>query len=145
MNNINLIGRLTKDPEVKLTQSSTKYCRFCIAVDGIKDREGNIPADFIDCIAWSKAAELVYKYFRKGSRIGINGRLHTTIYESDGGEKRKFCEVVVNSIDFLDPKKNESADTGAESAPTQVREDPPTAKNEKIQPVDSELDLPFEI
>ena len=145
MNNINLIGRLTKDPEVKLTQNGVKYCRFCIAVDGIKDKDGNTTADFIDSIAWNKTAELVTKYFRKGSRIGINGRLHTTMFESDGGEKRKFCEVVVNAIDFLDPKKNESADNGAENDTTPVREDPPTAKNEKIEPVDSELDLPFEV
>ena len=145
MNCINLIGRLTKDPEVKLTQNSTKYCRFCIAVDGIKDKEGNIPADFIDCIAWNKSAELIGKYFKRGSRIGINGRLHTTTFETDGGEKRKFVEVIVNSIDFLDPKKNESADTGAETAPAPVREEPPKAPEQKIQPVDSELDLPFEI
>lgn len=141
MNNVNLIGRLTKDPELKTTQNDTKLSRFCIAVDGMKDRDGNTTADFIDCIAWNKAAELVTKFFRKGSRIGINGRLHTTTFETDGGEKRKFVEVIVNSIDFLDPKKNESADP----APEPEREDPPTAKNEKIEPVDSELDLPFEI
>ena len=141
MNCINIIGRITKDPEVKLTQNGTKYIRFCVAVDGIKDREGNIQADFIDCIAWSKSAELIGKYFRKGSRIGINGRLHTTTFETDGGEKRKFCEVVVNSIDFLDPKKTETEDP----APEPEREDPPTAKDVKIQPVETELDLPFEI
>lgn len=138
MNNVNLIGRLTKDPELKTTPNDTKLSRFCIAVDGMKDRDGNTTADFIDCIAWNKTAELVTKFFKKGSRIGVNGRLHTTSFETDGGEKRKFVEVIVNSIDFLDPKKTESA-------PDQVREDPPTAKNEKIEPVDSELDLPFEI
>lgn len=140
MNSINLIGRITKDPEVKLTQNSTKYCRFCIAVDGIKDKEGNIPADFIDCIAWSKSAELIGKYFRRGSRIGINGRLHTTTFETDGGEKRKFCEVVVNSIDFID-KKSESTDNSSDPR----EPEPPRAPEKKIEPVESEIDLPFEI
>lgn len=140
MNSINLIGRITKNPEVKLTQNGTKYTRFCVAVDGIKDKDGNIPADFIDCIAWSKSAELIGKYFRKGSRIGINGRLHTTTFETDGGEKRKFCEVVVNSIDFID-KKAESADNGSDTR----EPEPPRAPSKKIEPVDSEIDLPFEI
>ena len=140
MNCINLIGRLTKDPEVKLTQNGTKYIRFCVAVDGIKDKEGNIPADFIDCIAWNKSAELIGKYFKRGSRIVINGRLHTTTFETDGGEKRKFCEVIVNSIDFID-KKSESADNGSEPK----EPEPPRAPEKKIEPVESEIDLPFEI
>ena len=141
MNNVNIIGRITKDPELKYTRSETAYTRFCVAVDGMKDKDGNTTADFIDVIAWSKAAELVSKHFKKGSRIGVNGRLHTTSFETENGEKRKFTEVVVNSIDFLDPKKVETEDP----APEPEREDPPTAKNEKIEPVDSELDLPFEI
>ena len=141
MNNVNIIGRITKDPELKYTRSETAYTRFCVAVDGMKDNEGNTTADFIDVIAWKKSAELITKYFKKGSRIGINGRLHTTTFENDNGEKRKFTEVVVNSIDFLEPKKTETEDP----APEPEREEPPTAKNEKIQPVETELDLPFEI
>ena len=140
MNCINLIGRITKDPEVKLTQNGTKYTRFCVAVDGIKYKEGNMPADFIDCIAWNKSAELIGKYFKRGSRIGINGRLHTTTFETDGGEKRKFCEVIVNSIDFID-KKAESTDNSSEPK----EPEPPRAPEKKIAPVESEIDLPFEI
>lgn len=141
MNNVNIIGRITKDPELKYTRSETAYTRFCVAVDGMKDKDGNTTADFIDVIAWNKSAELITKFFKKGSRIGINGRLHTTSYETENGEKRKFTEVVVNSIDFLDPKKAETEDP----APEPEREAPPTAKDVKIQPVESELDLPFEI
>lgn len=143
MNSVNLIGRITKDPELKYTRSETAYTRFCIAVDGMKDNDGNTTADFIDVIAWKKSAELITKYFRKGSRIGINGRLHTTSFETENGEKRKFTEVVVNSIDFLDPKKTETEDPAPEPEPE--REAPPTAKDVKIQPVETELDLPFEI
>lgn len=140
MNNVNLIGRLTKDPELKVTPNDTKLARFCLAVDGMKDRDGNTTADFIDCIAWSKSAELIGKYFRKGSRIGINGRLHTTTFETDGGEKRKFVEVIVNSIDFID-KKSESTDNSSDPR----EPEPPRAPEKKIEPVESEIDLPFEI
>ena len=141
MNNVNLIGRITKDPELKRTSSDKAFTRFCIAVDGMKDKDGNRTADFIDCIAWNKSAELITRYFKKGSRIGVSGRLHTNSYETDAGEKRKSTEVIVNEIDFID--KKESSDTGSDTE--EPREAPPTAKNEKIAPVDPELDLPFEI
>ena len=141
MNNVNLIGRITKDPELKRTSSDKAFTRFCIAVDGMKDKDGNRSADFIDCIAWNKSAELITRYFKKGSRIGVSGRIHTNSYETDGGEKRKFTEVIVNEVDFID--KKESSDTGSDTE--EPREAPPTAKNENITPVESELDLPFEI
>lgn len=141
MNNVNLIGRITKDPELKRTSSDKAFTRFCIAVDGMKDKDGNRTADFIDCIAWNKSAELITRYFKKGSRIGVSGRLHTNSYETDAGEKRKSTEVIVNEVDFID--KKESSDTGSDTE--EPREAPPTAKNENITPVESELDLPFEI
>jgi hypothetical protein len=62
MNNCNFTGRLTKDPELKTTQSGKKYLRFCLAVDGIKDKDGNKTADFVDCIAWNKSGEIIAQY-----------------------------------------------------------------------------------
>ena len=96
MNTCNFTGRLTKDPELKTTQSNKKCLNFCIAVDGIKDKDGNTTADFIDCVAWNKSAEIIAQYARKGSKLGISGRLHTTINEVNG-EKRKYTEIVVSS------------------------------------------------
>lgn len=145
MNIVSIIGRMTKDPELKYTKAEKAYTRFCVAVDGMKDKDGNRKADFIDCIAWNKAAELITNYFSKGSRIGVSGRLHTTTYETDDGEKRKFTEVMVNEIDFLDPKKESSGAGEVEPDPEEERPTPPTPKNEKIAPVESEIDLPFEI
>jgi single-strand DNA-binding protein len=125
MNSCNFTGRLTKDPELKTTQSGKTYLRFCLAVDGIKDKDGNKTADFVDCVAWNKSAEIIAQYARKGSKLGISGRLHTTTYEKDG-EKRKAVDVVVNEFDLLDSKPKDQAQT--ETAAT-----------------DEEPELPFEV
>jgi single-strand DNA-binding protein len=110
MNSCNFTGRLTKDPELKTTQGGKNYTRFCLAVDGIKDKDGNKSTDFIDCVAWSKTAEIIAKYARKGSKLGISGRLHTTTYDKDG-EKRKSVDIVVNEFDLLDSKPKDQAQT----------------------------------
>ena len=110
MNNCNFTGRLTKDPELKTTQSGKKYTRFCLAVDGIKDKDGNKTADFVDCVAWNKSAEIITQYARKGSKLGVSGRLHTTTNETNG-EKRKYTEIIVNEFDLLDSKPRDQAQT----------------------------------
>ena len=110
MNSCNFTGRLTKDPELKTTQGGKNYTRFCLAVDGIKDKDGNKSTDFIDCVAWSKTAEIIAKYARKGSKLGVSGRLHTTTSEVNG-EKRKYTEIVVNEFDLLDSKPKDQAQT----------------------------------
>lgn len=110
MNNCNFTGRLTRDPELKTTLSGKKYTNFCLAVDGIKDKDGNKTADFVDCIAWNKSAEIIAQYARKGSKLGVSGRLHTTTYDKDG-EKRKSVDIVVNEFELLDSKPKEQAQT----------------------------------
>jgi single-strand DNA-binding protein len=109
MNSCNFTGRLTKDPELKTTQSDKKYIRFCLAVDGIKDKDGNKTADFVDCIAWNKSAEIIAQYARKGSKLGVSGRYHTTTYDKDG-EKRKSVDIVVNEFELLDSKPKDQAE-----------------------------------
>lgn len=133
MNTCNFTGRLTKDPELKATQSDKKYTRFCLAVDGIKDKDGNKTADFIDCIAWNKSAEIITQYARKGSKLGVSGRLHTTMYETDNGENRKRVEVIVNEFDLLDSKPKDQAEQSQE----QSQELPDQAETPS--------ELPFEI
>ena len=132
MNNCNFTGRLTKDPELKTTQSGKKYLRFCLAVDGIKDKDGNKTADFVDCIAWNKSAEIIAQYARKGSKLGISGRLHTTTTEANG-EKRKYTEIIVNEFDLLDSKPKDQAEQSQE----QPQEIPDQAEIPQ--------ELPFEI
>jgi single-strand DNA-binding protein len=124
MNNINLIGRLTKDPELKQTQAGAYFVPLCVAVDrGDKNRT----TDFIDCLAWNKTAEFIAKYFKKGKPIEITGKLTTRTYEKNDGTKVKATEVLINEVGFV-IGANEQA-----------------AKKEEPEPSDLEPTLPFEV
>lgn len=116
MNNITLIGRLTKNPELNTTGNGTKYSRFSISVSRGKVKEGDPKADFIPCIAWKSTAEILAKYAHKGQLIGVNGKLNVKEYEKDG-EKRKAFEVLVLVMELLGGKptadKPEDEDNGA--------------------------------
>ena len=139
MNTCNFTGRLTKDPELKTTQSGKKYTMFCLAVDGIKDKDGNKTADFVDFVAWNKSAEIIAQYARKGSKLGVSGRLHTTIKE-DNGEKHKYTEIIVNEFDLLDSKPKDQAD----NSNPQVDNVNPQVDNVNA-PIDTPSELPFEL
>lgn len=106
MNCINIIGRLTKDPELKFGQSGTAYAKFSIAVPRKMDKD---KADFFNCVAFKKTAETIANYFRKGNQIGITGNLQINEYEVNG-EKKKSVDIFVESITFLDKKKTEKTD-----------------------------------
>ena len=135
MNTCNFTGRLTKDPELKTTQNNKNYVRFCLAVDGIKDKDGNKTADFVDCIAWNKSAEIIAQYARKGSKLGVSGRYHTTTYDKDG-EKRKSVDIVVNEFELLDSKPKDQ--------PAQAQQ-PQDQPQELPDQAETPLELPFEI
>ncbi|WP_348688262.1 single-stranded DNA-binding protein [uncultured Dubosiella sp.] len=107
MNSVNLIGRLTKDPEIRMTQSGTKNCSFTLAVNRMVKQEGYPDADFINCVAWNKTAELMAQYLHKGSQIGVEGRIQTRNYENKQGTRVYVTEILVNSIQFLGSKKQE--------------------------------------
>lgn len=102
MNIAILMGRLTREPELKYTSNGKAYTTFTLAVQKTKDE-----AEFIDCVAWEKTAENIAEYFRKGNRILIQGRLNVSSYEQNG-EKRKFTRVLVNIFEFVDSKNSES-------------------------------------
>ena len=113
MNNVSLIGRLTADPELKHTQSGIANVRFNIAVDRSFVKQGEErQTDFITIVAWRQTAEFICRYFSKGRRIAINGEIRTGSYTDRNGGKRYTFEVWVNSAEFCDTKKNESADSG---------------------------------
>ena len=88
MNVCVLLGRLTKDPELKTTQSGKSVVTFSLAVDGFKD------TDFIDCVAWNATAENLAKFKKKGEQIALTGRITTRSYEDRNGNKRKAVEVL---------------------------------------------------
>ena len=98
MNIAILMGRMTRDPELRYTSGGKAYTNFTLAVQKTKDE-----AEFIDCIVWEKTAETIAEYFRKGNRILIQGRLSVSSYEQNG-EKRKSTKVQVFSFEFVDNK-----------------------------------------
>ena len=96
MNIVILMGRMTRDPELKYTSGGKAFANFSLAVQKTKDE-----VEFIDCTTWEKTAETIAEYFRKGNRILIQGRLSVSNYEQNG-EKRKSTKVVVNSFEFVE-------------------------------------------
>lgn len=108
MNNISLVGRLTADPELKQTQSGISVTSFSIAVDrpGSKDT-----TDFLPVVAWRQTAEFVCRYFGKGQRIGLTGKLTSRKYEDKNGNTRTAYEVVADHVEFVESKKASEGNT----------------------------------
>ena len=116
INNVVLTGRLSRDPEIKQTQSGVSVCNFCIAVDRqYKSGEEKI-CDFINCVAWRGTADFVSKWFHKGEGIGVTGSIQTRKWVTESGENRYATEVLCQQVSFLEGKKNavEAAQTPAE-------------------------------
>ena len=107
MNKVILVGRLTKDPELRATASGFNTANFSIAVQrNFKNREGNYDADFVNCVAFRNQADFVSKYFKKGNMIGVEGRIQTRNYDAQDGSKRYVTEVVVENIEFVGSKND---------------------------------------
>ena len=130
MNNVNLIGRLTKEPELRYLQlgNSGAVVRFTIAVDKQLSREKkaemesrNQPtADFINIVAWGKTAENVAKFTQKGKRVAITGRIQTGSYQGQDGSKRYTTDVVASNVEFIDWKDSNTSygNQGSTNAPS---------------------------
>lgn len=105
MNTVQLIGRLTKDPDLRFTQNGTAVASFTLAVNrNFKNQQGEYDADFINCQIWRKAAENLSNFTHKGSLIGVEGRLQTRNYENKDGQRVYVTEVVVSVFHLLEPK-----------------------------------------
>lgn len=105
MNNVSLVGRLTKNPELRNTQNGNAVTNFTLAVDRRFKSEGQPEADFINVVVWGKTAEFAQKWFTKGLRIGVIGRIQTRTWEDKDGNKHYATEVVGESVEFADGKK----------------------------------------
>lgn len=117
------IGRLTRDPNVKYTQSGKAYASFTLAIDRRKSADGDQQAEFIQCVAWEKIAEVISQYTGKGRKIAVEGRIQTRSYEKDG-RKNYVTEVVVQSMEFCDSKGGGASTTnGGAYAGTPVPDD----------------------
>ncbi len=119
MNYVSLLGRLTKDVELKQTSTGKTYCRFSLAVKKEFAKDG---ADFINCIAWDKRAELLANYFSKGQRVLIQGRLSTSSYEVNQ-EKRYLTDVVVDKISFIESQSSATSYSSSKSTDIDIPQD----------------------
>lgn len=122
MNAVNLLGRLTKDIELRKTQSGKSFARFTLAVNRrTKNEQGKQEADFISCVVWDKRAETMYQHLRKGSQVGIEGRIQTGSYERDG-QRVYTTDVVVENFDFLESRNEKPTEQYHENVNHEVAE-----------------------
>ncbi|MCK9536134.1 MAG: single-stranded DNA-binding protein [Bacilli bacterium] len=109
MNKVILVGRLTKDPELKRTNNDIPFVMFTVAINRIyANKQGEKQTDFINCVAWRNQAENLARYMRKGSLVGVDGQLQSRSYDDANGIRRYVTEVVSDNIHFLEPKSARS-------------------------------------
>lgn len=138
MNKIILIGRVTKNIELKFTQSGTEVADFSLAVTrNFKNPDGEYDADFINCIVFGKLANTISNYVRKGDRLAVEGRIQVRNYQNSEGRNVYVTEVVVSNVDFIEAKKSEPK----EEVPRNEGIDP--FANNEVQLEISDDDLPF--
>lgn len=154
LNHIVVMGRLTRDPELRYTQSQLPVASFTIAVDrdySGKDG-GEKQTDFIDCVAWRQTAEFVSKYFSKGSMAVVSGRLQLRDWTDRDGNKRRSAEIVADSVYFGESKRNsDSQNAGNYQTPSGTNQQPkPAGQAVNVPPPgqfaeldDDDGDLPF--
>ena len=130
LNRIILMGRLTRDPELRKTGNGTAVTSFTLAVDrDYKPQDGERETDFIDVVAWRGPAEFVFKYFSKGRMAVVEGRLQVRDWTDKDGNKRRNTEVIADSVYFGDSKKAPESDMPAEPS-GEIRELPDEEKGE---------------
>lgn len=108
LNQIVIVGRLVRNPELRETENGKKVSNITVAVPrSYKNIKGEYETDYIDCVLWTGIAENTVEYCKKGDLLGIKGRVQTRIYETDDDKKRQVTEVVAEKITFLSPKDKE--------------------------------------
>jgi single-strand DNA-binding protein len=144
MNKVQLVGRLTRDPELRTTGNGVSVCSFTVAVNRrFRNAQGEYEADFINCVAWRQSAEFLAKYFTKGRMVGLVGSIQTRNYEKDG-QRVYVTEVSVDEVEFVE-SRNASSDSAPMSTPA------PAPSNDNSFDIDSSFmampsaddDLPF--
>lgn len=119
INEVVIVGRLARDPELRHTTNGKPVCGFTVAVDRYMGKDNGNEADFIPVVAWNSTAEFVSKYFGKGKKIIVKGNLRQRSWEDNDGKKHYVLEVWAEKVDFADGKKNESV-----SGPEQPEREP---------------------
>ncbi len=163
LNRVVLVGRLTKDPDLRYTANGTAVANFTIAVNRpFSNQQGDREADFINCVIWRKPAENLANYMSKGSLIGVDGRIQTRSYDGQDGKRVYVTEVVADTVQFLESKSsNRGSSTGSggqgsgnyQNNQSQNQQQMPSQNesnqqrnnvSESLEPIDiSDDDLPF--
>lgn len=141
LNQISIMGRLTRDPELRYTQSNVPVCSFTVAVDRDYAANGEKQTDFIDCVAWRQTGEFVSKYFAKGSMIAVIGRLESRKWTDKDGNKRTSWEINADHCYFGGSKNDGERSQAAPSTP--VSNAPAQGKFQDIDPDEDDGELPF--
>ena len=142
MNKVILMGRLTRDPDVRYSagENSTAVARYTLAVDRRFHRDGDATADFIGCVAFGRQAEFAEKYLRQGTKIAITGRIQTGSYTNREGQKVYTTDVVVEEQEFAE-SKNAGGNNGGYSAP-QHNNPAPSANTSDLGSADGFMNIP---
>lgn len=120
MNKVFLIGRLTRDPELRYTGNNTAVASFSLAVNrNFTNQSGEREADFINIVVWRKQAENVKNYLSQGSQVAIDGRIQTRSYDDNNGQKRYITEVIADNVEFLGTKGSNSMTQSNQHSPSQ--------------------------
>jgi single-strand DNA-binding protein len=142
LNKVILIGRLTRDPEVRYTNANTPVASFTLAVNrNFKNRDGNYDADFINIVAWRKLAELCSNSLHKGSLIAVTGRIQTSSFDGKDGVRRYTTDVIADEIAFLE-KKNARPSDSDNNALYEKQDNNYGIPVDGFNPIDDD-DLPF--
>ena len=132
MNNVVLMGRLTRDPELRYTASGKPVCQFTLAVQrNYKNKEGNYDADFINIVMWGSNGERLSNTVNKGQRVLINGQIQVRSYTNKDGDKRWVTEVIANKFEYIENKAANEADFEK------------TFGEEKTVPINYDEEIPF--
>ena len=139
MNSVNLTGRLTRDPDIRYTDGGTSIARFSIAVDRKFTQENGPKADFPNCIAFGKTAEFIEKWFFKGMKIEVTGRIQTGSYKNQDGNTVYTTDVVAEQVGFAESKASSNANNGL------AKEEKPTPGDDGFMNIPDGIDeeLPF--
>lgn len=144
MNKVILKGIISKDIELRSTTSGVEVAAFNLAVQrDFKNKEGNYDADFISCVAYKNTATFINKYFTKGSKILLEGKLQTRTYEKDGN-KKYITEVIVEKAEFVDSKKIEEVSTEEVEVPQNYKSNYEETNDVSIQLNDDDIDKVFD-
>lgn len=142
MNSVQLIGNLTKDVDLRYSQSGMAIANFTIAVQRkYKNQNGERETDFIRCVAFKKGAEVISQYMKKGSKMGITGTIQTGSYENQQGQRVYTTDVIVEGFDFLDSKGQSNQQQRVNN--NEVKQAQPSPVQQQGTPIPNDDDLPF--